>query len=149
MKIKVEAVINVNIEKVWEHWSSPQSIMGWAFASDDWECTHAENDLGVGGKFLTRMSAKDKSVSFDFVGAYLEIENKKDFKKIHYVMENILDAGDKRECVVIFEKLSESETKVSEEFDPESINPLEMQKAGWQAILGNFKKYAESNDVLL
>jgi hypothetical protein len=33
---------------------------------------------------------------------------------------------------------------VSEDFDPESENPHEMQIGGWQAILDNFKKYCES-----
>ncbi len=138
MKIKVETNINVAVEKAWEHWSSPESIKGWAFASDDWECPYAENDLRVGGRFLTRMSAKDKSMSFDFTGIYLEIE---EYKYIKY----ICDGDDKRLVQITFEKISEDETKVVEEFDPENINPSEMQKAGWQSILDNFKKCVENN----
>ena len=34
-------------------------------------------------------------------------------------------------------------TKVVQSFDAESENSVEMQQAGWQAILDNFKKYAE------
>ena len=63
-KIQVETIIHADIQKVWKHWNDPGSIKGWAFASDTWECPYAENDLKVGGKFLTRMSAKDASNSF-------------------------------------------------------------------------------------
>ncbi len=72
-KIKVETTINAGIEKVWEHWNDTESIMGWAFASDTWECPYAENDVRVGGRFLTRMSAKDGSETFDFTGTYTEV----------------------------------------------------------------------------
>jgi hypothetical protein len=34
---------------------------------------------------------------------------------------------------------------VIEIFDPESENPVEMQQAGWQMILDNFRKYTESH----
>ena len=34
-------------------------------------------------------------------------------------------------------------TKVTTRFDPETLNPIDMQRAGWQAILDNFKRYAE------
>lgn len=138
MKIKVAIVINKNIENVWEYWNSPESIRGWAFASNDWECLHAENDLRVGGRFLTRMSAKDKSVSFDFTGTYLEME---EYKYIKY----ICDGGDKRVVQITFEKISDTETKITEDFDPENENSAERQRDGWQAILNNFKKYVESN----
>ena len=82
-KIKVETIINANIEKVWEHWNNPLSIQGWAFASDDWECPYAENDVRVGGRFLTRMSAKDKSASFDFTGTYTDVI---EFSNIKYII---------------------------------------------------------------
>lgn len=83
-KIKVETVINADIQKVWKHWNDTESIKLWAFASPDWECPYAENDLRVGGRFLTRMSAKDKSASFDFTGAYAEVI---ELSKIKYLMD--------------------------------------------------------------
>ena len=67
-KIKVQTIVNTDIQKAWKHWNDAESIKGWAFASSDWECLYAENSLMVEGRFLTRMSAKDKSVSFDFTG---------------------------------------------------------------------------------
>ena len=35
------------------------------------------------------------------------------------------------------------DTIVTEKFEVEENNELEMQQAGWQAILNNFKEYCE------
>jgi len=66
--ITVEVIVNAPIEKVWDAWTNPSNIINWNFASDDWECPKAENDLRVNGKFKIRMSAKDGSEGFDFEG---------------------------------------------------------------------------------
>ena len=34
----------------------------------------------------------------------------------------------------------------AEKFETEQMNPVEMQRQGWQAILNNFKNYTESLD---
>lgn len=141
-KIKVETILNANIEKVWKDWNDPDSIKGWAFASETWECPYAENDLRVGGRFVTTMSAKDKTASFDFTGTYTEVTP---FRTISYKMDKVLDVQNERTCTVTFIDLGGEATKVEEEFDPEDMNPIEMQQAGWQAILENFKKFVESN----
>lgn len=141
-KIKVETIINVDIKKVWKHWNDSKSIQGWAFASDTWECPYAENDLREGGKFLTRMSAKDGAATFDFTGTYTEVV---EYTKIKYVMDKGDDESEHRECEVRFIDLGNGTTKVEEEFSPETINSEELQRAGWQAILDNFKKFAEGN----
>lgn len=131
--ITVETIVQSPIEKVWEFWTEPEHIMNWAFASDDWEAPHAENDVRVGGKFKTVMAAKDKSTSFDFTGVYTSV-------KMHELLEYDIDDG--RHVKVEFTKLPES-VRVIETFEPEKINPEEMQKSGWQAILDNFNKYIE------
>ena len=41
-------------------------------------------------------------------------------------------------------KENNGQTHVHVAFDPESQNPEEMQKGGWQAILDNFKKVCGS-----
>lgn len=133
-KITVEVTINASINTVWESWTQPQHIINWSFASDDWHSPKAENDLKVGGKFSSRMEAKDGSVGFDFEGKYTAVEDK---KTIEYAM------SDGREVSISFEDLGGS-TKITETFDPESVNSLELQKNGWQAILDNFKKYTET-----
>ena len=53
-KITVGTTVNGPIEKVWKYWTEPQHITKWNNASEDWHAPFAENDLKVGGKFLTR-----------------------------------------------------------------------------------------------
>jgi hypothetical protein len=60
----------------------------------------------------------------------------------HKVIEYTMD--DERTVKVNFSSEGNA-TKVVETFDPEDMNPIEMQKGGWQAILDNFKKYTEAN----
>jgi uncharacterized protein YndB with AHSA1/START domain len=140
-KIQVEIVANCSLEKAWKFWNEPELIKSWAFASDNWECPAAENNLVVGGKFTTRMSVKDKSFGFDFSGTYTDI---KECEKISYVMSN--DANDKeaRRCDVTFSDIGDGKIRITETFDPENQNSEELQKTGWQNILNNFKKIVES-----
>ncbi|MBK7038589.1 MAG: SRPBCC family protein [Bacteroidetes bacterium] len=133
--ITVEALINAPIEKVWEFWTKPEHIMVWNAASDDWHTPSATNDLRTGGKFTSRMEAKDGSFGFDFEGIYDEVIN---MELIKYSM------ADGRKVQVDFIKEGNN-TQIIEKFDPESVNPIDMQKTGWQAILNNFKKYTEAN----
>jgi hypothetical protein len=51
--------------------------------------------------------------------------------------------SDGRHATVTFEILGDK-TKVTEVFDAESENPVELQRSGWQAILDNFRAYVES-----
>jgi uncharacterized protein YndB with AHSA1/START domain len=134
-KITVTALINSSIAKVWKFWTTPVDIIKWNNASDDWHTTKAENDLREGGKFLSRMEAKDGSFGFDFEGVYDKIEN-------HKLIEYSLADG--RKISIKFIDLG-MQTEVSESFDAETVNPVELQRSGWQAILNNFKKYAEVN----
>ena len=133
--ITVQTTINASIEKVWEFWTLPDHITKWAFASPDWHSPYAENDLTEGGKFTTTMAAKDGSVSFDFWGEYTLIKQN---EAIQYTM------GDGRKAEITFKQTSNG-VEIIESFDPESENPEEMQRGGWQAILDNFKSYVEQN----
>ncbi len=72
--ITVQSTINAPIDKVWNYWILPEHITQWYNASDDWHAPRAENDVQVGGKFTTRMEAKDGSFGFDFNGIYDEIK---------------------------------------------------------------------------
>ena len=139
--ITVQVIINAPIEKVWKYWNDPEHITKWAFASDDWESPHAENDLQNNGRFLTRMAAKDGSMSFDLTGTYTNV---KPMEIIEYIMDKSSGEEVGRNVSISFESIGET-TKVTETFDPEHENPEEMQRAGWQAILENFKKYVEFN----
>lgn len=131
--ITVEATINAPVAKVWKYWTKPEHITQWAFAADDWEAPHAENDVRVGGKFKTTMAAKDKSSSFDFTGEYTEV-------KEHELMAYTMDDG--RKVNIAFKETPQG-VHITQTFDPENENSEEVQRAGWQGMLNNFKKYVE------
>lgn len=58
-KITVQSTIQADTKKVWDYYTQPEHITGWNFASDDWHCPRATNDLRVGGKYSARMEARD------------------------------------------------------------------------------------------
>jgi len=132
--ITVEATVNATINRVWKFWTSPEHIIHWNNASDDWHTPRAENDFRVGGSFLSRMEAKNGSFGFDFAGAYNEI-------KTHELI--IYTLFDGRKVRINFETAGNA-TTIIESFEAESENSVEIQKSGWQSILNNFKRYAES-----
>ncbi len=131
--ITVETIVNAPVAKVWTLWTEPEHIMNWNSASPDWHTPSATNDLREGGSFTSRMEAKDGSFGFDFGGTYTKVL---EHEHIAYAM------SDGRTVTVTFAEIG-GKTFVSETFDPETENPPEMQRAGWQSILDNFKKYAE------
>jgi len=131
--VTIESKVNAPVDRVWELWSGPEHIVKWNAANDDWHTTSAENDLRIGGRFNSRMEAKDGSFGFDFGGVYNEVD---DHERIVYTLD------DGRKVWTTFTKL-ESGTEVISTFEAESQNPIEMQEAGWQSILNNFKLYAE------
>src|ERR1700741_4852704 len=110
--ITVENTIKAPLEKVWKLWTGPEHITKWSNASDDWHTPFAENDLRPGGKFLSRMEAKDGSVGFDFGGVYDKVKNN---ELIEYTI------GDGRKVVIRFSGKG-NETKVVETFEAESMN---------------------------
>lgn len=132
-KISVETLVSANTEKVWNCFTKPEHIVKWNFASDDWHCPKASNDLRVGGKFSSTMASKDGKMRFDFEGVYSEV------KPQQHLAYGLADGR-----AVQVEFMAEgNHTRVVETFDAETENPLDMQKAGWQAILDNFKKHVE------
>lgn len=133
--VTVETTVHAPVEQVWEFWTQPEHITKWSFASDDWHAPRAENDLKVGGTFVTRLEAKDGSFGFDLGGVYDEVRTN---EFISYTM------GDGRKVEISFIR-QDNDTKVIESFDAETTNPVDMQKAGWQAFLDNFKKYSENS----
>ena len=133
--ITIETTVKTKVAKVWDYWTNPKHIVKWSQASDDQHTTRAENDLRAGGKFSSRMEAKDGSFGFDFGGIY------DDVKENEYIEYTI---GDGRKVKIFFTKHGD-ETKIVEIFEAENTNSLEMQKGGWQAILANFKNYTERN----
>jgi uncharacterized protein YndB with AHSA1/START domain len=133
--ISVSVNINASLDKVWEFWNHPNHIQNWYFASPDWHCPKAENNLQIGKSFNYKMEAKDGSFGFDFEGKYTNII---DLQLIEYIL------ADERKVITTFKK-QENSVSVTQEFDAEKENSEEMQQNGWQAILNNFQKCVEKN----
>ena len=132
-KITVETIVAAPLSDVWRAYTTPDAITQWNFANDDWCCPKAEVDLRPGGKQVSRMEAKDGSMGFDFTGTFERIEP-------HKSITLVLDDG--RKSHTTFADLG-GKTGVTTTFDAEAQNAIDMQRDGWQAILNNFKSYAE------
>lgn len=137
ISITVQCTVNASIEQAWDYFTLPEHITQWNFASDDWHTPKAENDLRVGGKYFARMEAKDGSFGFDLIGIY-------DAITVHQLLDYHLEDG--RKVNVQFQS-TESGTEITETFDAETENSEELQRGGWQAILDNFKRYAEKTSA--
>ena len=134
MNVSISTTVNAPIEIVWDAWTSPKHITKWNFASDEWLCPSATNDLQTGGTFNYRMESKDGSMGFDFGGTYTKIER---HQSISYKL------ADDRTVRIEFTTNGAS-TSITEYFDAEDEHSGEQQRDGWQAILDNFKSYTES-----
>jgi uncharacterized protein YndB with AHSA1/START domain len=134
-KLKIEALIEGDRAMVWEAWTNPGHITKWNFATEDWCCPSAENDLRVGGRYKARMEAKDGSFGFDFEATY---------KEIVPLCKIVLMMTDGRCATTEFVTVARK-TSVTTIFDAEKENPEEMQQEGWQQILNNFKRYFEGH----
>lgn len=136
--VTVQTKVDAPLELVWQLWTTPEDIVKWNSASDDWHTPRAENDLRTGGKFTFRMEAANGSEGFDFGGVYTKVIQ---MERIEYTMD------DGRKATVTFTKTN-GKTKIVETFEAEKINSIYLQHDGWQAILNNFKRYAEVKSAL-
>lgn len=133
MKIRVEVSVSAPIDTVWAAYVTPEDIVQWNAASDDWHTTTSTVDLRPGGKFSSRMEAKDGSFGFDFEGEYTNV-----------ITNELIEYGfGDRVASIRFQEQANA-VRVTVEFDAETENPVEMQREGWQAILNNFKRHVES-----
>jgi uncharacterized protein YndB with AHSA1/START domain len=131
--ITVSAVVAKPIEVVWDCWTKPEHIKEWCFASPDWEVGDVSNDVRTGGKFSTVMRAKDGSAGFDFNGVYTAVTD-------HAALDYTIEGG--RVVSIRFAE-TDGGVEVTETFEMEGENSEELQRAGWQSILDNFKSYTE------
>lgn len=134
MKITVECFVRAPLDDVWKAWNTPADIEQWNSAHPEWHTTRSTVDLREGGRFCSRMEAKDGSAGFDFEGVYTRIVLQ---ERIEYRMD------DGREVRIDFTE-REDGVLVTESFDPETENPRELQRAGWQAILDHFARHVEA-----
>ena len=133
-KITIKAIISADKQKVWDYYTQPEHITKWNFADTSWHCPSASNDLKIGGRYFARMEARDGSFGFDFEAVYSEISMGNNFS---------YGLGERNVRVEFKELIKQTEVTVS--FDPETENPIELQRNGWQAILNNFKNYTETH----
>lgn len=134
--ITIQTIVNKPVETTWNLYTDPVHIVHWNFASDDWHCPTAGNDLRPGGTFCYAMAARDGSMTFDFEGKFHTVDPP---GRLEYSLT------DGRKVVLVMETNPEG-TRITLRFEPETMNPQELQRAGWQAILDNFKKYAERGE---
>lgn len=132
--ITVATTVKAPVEKVWKIWNDPVHIVQWNTATDTWHTPRSTNDLRIGGKLYVRMEAKDGSFGFDLNCIYTDIQP---LKKIEYSME------DNRTVSIVF-TTNGATTTITETFEAEKENTVELQRDGWQAIMNNFKKHIES-----
>lgn len=130
MKITVSTVVAAPIAEVWRAYNSPDDIKIWNTASPDWHTTASAVDLRTGGKFSSRMEAKDGSFGFDFAGEYTKV-----------VPPTLLEYkfGGRFGLVEFSEGPSGVTVRVT--FDSESNHSEEQQRTGWQAILDSFARH--------
>jgi uncharacterized protein YndB with AHSA1/START domain len=133
VKITVETLVHAPVAKVWSAYTTPDDIMLWNTASDDWHTTKSEVDLRAGGAFSSRMEAKNGSFGFDFAGTYTKVEPHKVIAYAFGGRAGVVDFLDGADGVTV---------RVT--FDAEAQNPIEQQRHGWQAILNNFKRHVEA-----
>jgi len=132
--ITVETSVAAPIEEVWRAYTSPDDIMQWNAASDDWHTTAASVDLRDGGAFSSRMEAKDGSMGFDFAGTYTKIEPE---RLIEYAF------GDRTARVEFIPAGDAVRVRVT--FEAEATHSIEQQQTGWQAILDNFARHVTAS----
>lgn len=138
MNITVETVVKIDLDAAWRAWNNPEDIKQWNSASDDWHTTKSAVDLREGGRFSSRMEAKDGSEGFDFEGTYTRVVAQ---KLIEYRL------GDGRNVKVQFSATADG-VLVRETFEAESENTPEVQRQGWQAILNKFARHVEAKPTV-
>jgi uncharacterized protein YndB with AHSA1/START domain len=134
MKISVSTVVVAPLHDVWHAYTNAEDIKIWNTASPDWHTTAASVDLRPGGKFSSRMEAKDGSFGFDFAGEYTKVIP-------HQLIEYVF--GERTGTVVFSE--SPAGVTVTVTFDGEPTHSEDQQRAGWQSILDSFSRHVKGN----
>lgn len=133
-KFTIHSMVDRNVFTCFHTYHTPEHIINWNYASEDWHCPNATSEFKEGGHFSYRMEAKDQSFGFDFTGIFDKIVEPTSIK---YHMDDL------REVLIRFEGQGD-QTLIKVIIDAEKENPITLQKRGWQSILNNFKKYVES-----
>lgn len=133
MQITIEAVVRAPVAEVWRAWTTPEDIVQWNAASDDWHTTRASVDLRPGGAFSSRMEARDGSMGFDFAGTYTRV-----------VENEVIESEFGGRALRVDFIAGPHGVTVRETFDAEEVHSIEQQREGWQAILDRFVRHVEA-----
>lgn len=133
MKITVQTTVQAPIESVWQAYTTPEDIIQWNAASDDWHTTRSTVDLRPDGSFCSRMEAKDGSFGFDFEGIYTKV-----------VLNSLIEYEFGGRIATVEFKGGSDGVSVQVSFDSEETHSIEQQREGWQAILDRFKSHTEA-----
>lgn len=133
--IQIEVLIHADVHTCWHHFITPEAIMQWNAASDDWHTTAAENNVMVGGQFNFRMEAKDGQAGFNLTGTYASVNFP------HHLLYYLSDGR----MVTVDFITEDTHTRVKQSFEPEQLHAADLQQHGWQCILNNYKKWVESH----
>jgi uncharacterized protein YndB with AHSA1/START domain len=131
--ISVSTTVDVPRSETWHYYTEAEHVINWNFASEDWHCPAARNDLREGGTFAITMASKDGNMEVELEGTYEEIKPE---QHIAYTLEN----GNK---VTVDFKDQDDGTRVDIRFEPDPDEDHDSQRDQWEGILGNFRQYAE------
>lgn len=137
--INVMTQVQRSIDQAWQLFTDPVHVMGWNFSNADWWCPKAESALKEGGKFTYRMESRDGKNGFDYFGTFETIERNQRL---------VMRLGDGRKVEVLFNETYDG-TEIIERFNPDTETPHDLQKKGWQAILDQFKTYANRFNIIV
>ena len=129
--ITVKTQVDAPLHETWTYYTESEHVINWNFASEDWHCPSAVNDLREGGEFKITMASRDGNMEVDLDGTYDEIRPE---THIAYTLDN------GRHVTVDFDEQGDS-TGVTVTFDPGEKEARDHQQERWQGILDNFKKY--------
>lgn len=133
MKIVVSAIVEAPLQEVWRAYTTPDDIKAWNAASDDWHTTSSVVDLRPGGRFSSRMEAKDGSFGFDFAGEYTRVVPLELIEYNFGGRVGLVEFSDNGAGVV-----------VTVTFDAETMHSEAQQREGWQAILDRFARHVKA-----
>lgn len=119
-------------ERVFDAFITPEDLLQWHRASEDWTTPHAETDPQVGGHFNIGFGDPAREHSFDFTGEYTAVDRP---NRLAYTID------DGRVAEIHFKDNGDGSTHVTWSFEPENEAPKEMQRDGWAAQLANLGKY--------
>lgn len=132
--LSVSVLINKSLDLVWNTWNDDSQMHNWLFISNEFETKNPRIDLKLGGSFSYSMASKTGDFDFEYRAVYTAIELK---KRIAFTLI------DGRKAEVKF-STEAKHVHLQIDFEPVVMQDNDVQLAGWQAILTNFKRYVES-----